>query len=223
MPVRSENEVTVCIPTLNEEESIGGVVEDVILEGYDPVVIDGGSTDQTVNIAEELGARVIEQTYEGGKGAAVVQAIDYLDSSVMVLIDGDGTYDVSDVPDLVDPIINRGVDQVIGNRFYDMKKDSMSLSHQFGNRGINLIFRVLYGENLVDILSGFRAINLASFDSGDISSREFDIETELCAYSVKNNHKVEVVGTSYYERKGSSKLSGLSDGFKILRRMMSEL
>lgn len=216
-----DDEVTVCIPTLNESESIGEVVNDIRRKGYEPLIIDGGSTDGTKGIAKEQGGVVVEQTYTGGKGAAVLEVIDNIDEGVLVLLDGDCTYEPEHIDRMVELVTQEGFQQVIGNRFSDMEEGSMSSSHLFGNKCANLAFRLIIGKYLVDILSGFRAIDLQSFNSEDIQSKGFDIETELCAYSVSRNHNIRIMDTSYYERKGESKLGEISDTMKILKRMVS--
>lgn len=217
---RTEDDVTVCIPTLNEEESIGRVVEDVQKNGYEPLVIDGGSTDDTKEIAEINGAVVVEQSYSGGKGAAVVEVMDNLGDGILVLLDGDCTYEPAHIDRIVEAVRENGFQHVIGNRFADMEEDAMSRSHIFGNKCANLSFRIIIGKYLVDVLSGFRAIDLGSFNTESIQSRGFDIESELCAYSVAKDHKIRIMDTSYYERQGESKLGEISDTLKILKRMV---
>lgn len=212
--------VRVCIPTLNEEESIGGVVSDCISNGYENVlVIDGNSTDSTVQNAEDSGAVVHMQDYDGGKGAAMREAFDVTDEDILVFLDGDGTYEPSHIDRLVKPIEDGGYDHTIGNRFASMDDEAMKISHKIGNRGINLTFRIIYREDLVDILSGFRALKRSSFEDLDIKSEGFDIETELAAKSVRNGDSVLVVPTSYYKREGTSKLSGFRDGLTIVKRL----
>lgn len=215
-----DDDVTVCIPTLNEEESIGDVVEDVRRNGYEPLVIDGGSADDTQEVAERNGAVVVEQSYSGGKGAAVVEVMDNLDDGILVLLDGDCTYEPTHIDRIVEAVRENGYQHVIGNRFANMEEDAMSKSHIFGNKCANLSFRIIIGEYLVDVLSGFRAIDLDSFNSESIQSRGFDIESELCAYSVSEGHDVKVMDTSYYKRRGESKLGEVSDTVKILKRMV---
>lgn len=216
--------VKVCVPTLNEEESISDVISDIMSAGYNNVlVIDGGSKDNTRSIAKDEGAEVHNQQYDGGKGAAMREAFDITDEDILVFIDGDNTYNADDIDKLVNPVKDGEFGHVIGNRFADMDEDAMKLSHKFGNRTINIVFRILYREKLVDILSGFRAISRDAYNSMGIESSGFDIETELCAKSVKNNIKTLVVSTSYYERNGESNLQGFSDGMLILKRMLSSL
>lgn len=216
--------VKICIPTLDEEESISDVISDIISVGYDNIlVIDGGSEDNTKPIAKDQGAEVHDQQYEGGKGAAMREAFDITDEDILVFIDGDSTYNADDISKLVSPIKDGKYGHTIGNRFADMHDTAMKLSHRIGNRAINIIFRILYREKFVDVLSGFRAISRDAYNSMRIESSGFDIETELCAKSAKNDIKTLVVPTSYYERNGESNLRAVSDGILILKRMLYSL
>ena len=218
------DKVCVCIPTLNEESSVEEVVYNVRESGYDNIlVIDGGSDDNTQELASKAGAEVHQQEWDGEKGAAMREAFSVTNEEVVVFLDGDGTYEPAHIDRLVSPIFEDGYDHVIGSRFADMKDDAMSPSHRIGNKGINLIFRVLYRENLHDILSGFRAVKRDAYEEMELNSTGFDIETELAALSVKRGHSVLVTPTSYYDRKGESKLEGFSDGFKIVKRMVKSL
>ncbi|MDY6764124.1 MAG: glycosyltransferase, partial [Halobacteria archaeon] len=109
------DDVCVLIPTLNEEATIGGVIEGFQNQGYDNIlVIDGGSDDKTQEIAREKGARVVEQS-GSGKGQAVQEALGMVNSPYIVMIDGDGTYLPEEVDKLLEPL-ERGYDHVLGNR-----------------------------------------------------------------------------------------------------------
>lgn len=214
--------VTVCVPTLNEEESIGKVVSDILSAGYDNIlVIDGGSEDATRQEAQKAGANVHIQEFDGGKGAAMREAFEITDSEILVFIDGDDTYEPDDIDKLVKPIQNGEYEHVIGNRFANMDDGAMKLSHKIGNRTINQVFRLVFRDRLIDILSGFRAISREAYESMDIQSSGFDIETELCAKSIRNDIDVLVIPTSYYQRKGNSNLQGFSDGILIIKRIIS--
>lgn len=97
-------DVTILVPTKNEEEAIGWVIEEFQKLGYyNILVIDGHSTDRTREIAKEKGAKVVLQSGRG-KGQAVAEALKMIESEVVVMIDGDGTYDPKDVEKLLEPI-----------------------------------------------------------------------------------------------------------------------
>lgn len=211
--------VKVCVPTLNEEESIGDVIDNIRDVGYEPLVIDGGSHDKTREIAKDKMCDVKIQSRDGGKGAAMKDAFDIIEEDIIVFIDGDRTYEPNHIDRLIKPITDSDYKHVIGSRFSSMEENAMSRTHIFGNRMINLTFRILYGSYLIDILSGFRAIKKSDINDLNIKSDGFDIETELTSLCIKNNIKTTTVPTNYYNRGGYSKLSGFQDGWKIFSRM----
>lgn len=215
------NDICICIPTLNESQSIESVITEFINEGYSNIfVIDGGSTDGTRKIADEAGAKVHTQEYHGNKGSAMREAVELIDEDIIVFVDGDLTYNASDINKLITPIIKDDFDHVLASRLADLQKESMSKLHIFGNNIINTLFFILYKKNVQDLLTGYRAIKKDSFKELNLNSKGFDIETELTAKSILNNHKIKTVPSTYYKRKGNSELNSFKDGFKIIKRMI---
>lgn len=215
-----DSDICVCIPTLNEEEAIGNVIQKFYDEGYENIlVIDGGSDDDTVRIAKEYGVDIHLQTFDGDKGSAIQEAIEVIDSSIIVFVDGDDTYEPRDINKLVTAIEN-GADHAIANRFANLNSGSMSKLHQFGNKFLNTTFYMLYRENVKDLLTGYRAIRKESIMELDIESQGFEIETEITAKSVLKNHTIEIVPSSYYQRRGESKLQSYTDGVNIFKKIV---
>lgn len=211
-----KDRVWIVIPTLNEEETIGWVIDEFKRQGYaNLLVIDGHSTDRTVEVARERGAKVILQ--EGfGKGDAVRQALRMVDGDAIVLIDGDGTYLPSEVEKLLEPIRKGYADHVIGNRFAKDTKGAISKLNMIGNKILNRLFGVGYGVWLNDILSGYRALRVDAARRLDLGKSGFEIEAEMTIESVKKELRVMEVPVSYVARRGSdSKLRPLRDGTKI--------
>lgn len=214
----NNEDTRICIPTLNEESGIAEVISAFQDVGYRRItVIDGGSTDGTKEAADKQGAEVIPQQGDG-KGAAVKQVFDHTSEEIIVLVDGDATYTASDTDRIVQPIREGNCDHVLANRFGNMKQGAMSRLHRFGNRMINQFFSVLFGQNVVDVLTGFRAIRRSSYEELKLESNGFDIEVEMTAGSVKAGQTVCTVPTSYKPRNGDSNLNPVTDGIKILYR-----
>jgi len=207
--------VTIVIPTLNEEESIGEVVERFRKLGYDDIlVIDGNSTDRTREIAKEKGARVVVQSGKG-KGQAIVEAFQIVNSDVLVLIDGDGTYLPEDVEKLLEPIRRGVADHVIGNRLVNFERGAFTRLNLVGNKILNALFRFIYGVELNDILSGYRALRKEVYKSVDLKKHGFEIETELTVETLAKGFRIVEVPIHYRRRVGKTKLNPLKDGFKI--------
>jgi glycosyltransferase (TIGR04182 family) len=216
MPDRAD--VCVLLPTLNEAETIGDVVDGFRAEGFENVlVVDGDSSDGTRSIAEEHGARVMTQTGTG-KGQAVREALAAIDAPYVLMADGDGTYRPADAEAMLEPIFEGRAEHVIGNRFADMESGAMTRLNAIGNRLINRLFAGIYGRGLKDILSGYRAFTRRSFERLGLESDGFGIETELAVKCVRQGIKTEVVPITYESRPGGSEtnLNPFRDGGRIV-------
>lgn len=207
------DDVCVLIPTLNEAETVGDVIQGFKDEGFtNLLVIDGGSTDDTGRVAEDAGARVVQQTGEG-KGQAVQEALGLIDSPVVVMIDGDGTYLPEEVDRLLDPI-ERGYDHVIGDRLGN--REAFSLLNYAGNRFFNRAFRLAHGRDLSDILTGYRAFTRESIERLHLEEKGFGIETEMTVEALKHDQRMLSVPITYRSREGSdTKLNPFRDGARI--------
>jgi len=206
-------DVCILIPTLNEEETIGEVISSFKRQGFDNIlIIDGDSTDSTREIAKRAGARVVIQQGKG-KGAAVRQAFELIDSDIIVMIDGDGTYLPSEVQRLIEPIERGEAEHVIGNRF--AYGGAFAVLHRLGNWFLNKIFSIGYGLELQDILSGYRAFTKEAVKKMTLRKEGFEIEAEMTVESVKRGIKLKEVPISYRKRRGKSKLNFFRDGMRI--------
>lgn len=212
------DEVCVLIPTYNEAEAVGDVIERFLAVGYENIlVIDGGSTDGTQSIAADAGARVVEQSGEG-KGQAVREAVDMIEARFVLMVDGDATYRPEQADRLVEPLQTGAAEHVIGDRFADMQPGAMTHLNQTGNRIINHVFSFVHGRALQDILSGYRAFTTDSFTRLSLTAEGFGIETELAVECVRHDIKTTVVPVTYESRpKGSeTNLRPFRDGGDIL-------
>lgn len=207
--------ITVIIPTLNEEKTIGEVIDRFKRIGYnDILVIDGNSTDKTREIAREKGAKVVVQSGKG-KGQAIAEAFEIVESDVVVLIDGDGTYLPEEVDKLLKPILTNKAEHVIGNRFANYEKDAFTRLNLIGNKIINFLFRICYGVEVHDILSGYRALTREVYKNVELKKHGFEIETELTVETLAKGFRIAEVPITYKKRKGRTKLKPIRDGIKI--------
>jgi dolichol-phosphate mannosyltransferase len=213
----NKDQVCVLIPTLNEEPTIGDLVQQFFSLGYtDILVIDGKSSDRTREKALAAGARVEVQTGKG-KGNAFIQALSLINKPYVVLLDGDGTYAPEDAASLLNPLV-MGYDQSIGNRLIQDNFASFHRLNLTGNHILNWLFKVAHGKYLYDILSGYRAFTLSSLKRMHLYEEGFGIETEVSSEAVKNNDRIAVIPVKYGVRVGSvTKLDPIHDGFKIGR------
>ncbi len=207
-------DVCVLLPTLNESATIVEVIQDYQEAGFDNIlVVDGGSADDTRDLAYEAGARVITQSGTG-KGQAIREAVEQIDAEYVLMADADMTYRAQDAEQMLEPLIVGGFGHVIGNRFANMEAGAMTRLNQFGNKLINRGFQFIHGENYRDILSGYRAFRTDSFAQLTLSADGFGIETEMAVECAKNDIKTEVVPITYRPRPdgSSTNLHPIKDG-----------
>jgi len=188
------------------------------------LVVDGRSTDRTLEIAKNLGAEIALQ--DGfGKGDAIAKAIKLIDSAVdyIVLTDADYTYPAQYVPEMIRILENNPeVGMVCGNRFNgyeDMK--SLNTVFYLGNRLIAFTHNLLNGITLADPLTGLRVIRAGIFRNWKVKSKGFDIEVELNHHVEREGFSIVEVPIKYRERLGEKKL-GVKNGAEILKRIILE-
>jgi len=217
-------DLAIVIPTLNEEKGLESTINSIkkSLDGkysYVIVVVDGLSTDRTVDVAKSMNALVIKQRRRG-YGDALQVGFHFVDtrlnSSITVMLDADGTYEPKDIPKMVE-LINKGeADFVIGNRFANMDKKAMTTTNKIGNKILSSIARKAIGIGVSDSQCGLRAFRSDLANIFYTSSIGMPFATEMLVATKTYQISVKEIPTSYYERIGETKLTPLSDGSKIL-------
>jgi dolichol-phosphate mannosyltransferase len=216
----------VIIAALNEEEGIGLTVAELMdtIEGSCILVVDGRSTDRTVEVAKNLGAAILLQ--DGlGKGDAIAKAVTQIDPAVdyVVLTDADYTYPAAYIPAMI-RILEKSseVGMVCGNRFsgYEEKTASSSIFY-VGNRFIAFAHNLLNGVTLTDPLTGLRVVRAGILRNWKVQSKGFDVEVELNHHVEREGFGIVEVPINYRERLGQKKL-GVKNGAEIFKRIMLE-
>jgi glycosyltransferase involved in cell wall biosynthesis len=210
--------VAVLLPCLNEAAAIGDVLAEFgkALPDADIYVIDNGSEDATAAIAEANGAQVIHEP-KPGKGNAVRRAFAAVEADVYLLADGDGTYDASRAPQLIDKLLTQRLDMVVGMRSR-ASADAYPWGHVYGNRLFNAILKRFFGSTFEDVLSGYRVFSRRYVRSFPALSHGFEIETEMAVHAILLRMPTAEIATDYGNRIAGtrSKLSTFSDGIRIL-------
>lgn len=217
------DDVCALVPTYNEANTVGDVVDGLRASGVEDVlVVDGDSSDGTAEIAREHGARVVQQSGDG-KGQAVQEGVEHTDAEYVLMLDGDDTNPPEQADRMLEPLIGGEADHVIGDRFGDMKDGAMPKLNQAGNRLINRVFARIHGENFRDILSGYRAFTRKSFQRMSLTAEGFGIETEMAVECARRDVPTEVVPTTYRARPDGSEsnLDPVSDGGRIVYMLYS--
>lgn len=211
MPV-SKDDITVVLPTLNEEKAIGQIICELKRSGYHNIlVVDGYSTDATTKVAESNGGRIISQ-HSRGKCGAIETAIENVETPYMLIMDGDCTYDPKDIEKFF--VHAEKYDQIIGVRTNGRR--NIPKLNQFGNWLLTKTFNVLMGTKLSDVCSGMYLIKTDVARELELNTNGFDVEAEIAAQTATRG-KVTEVPIDYRKRVGYQKLSAWRHGFQIIR------
>ena len=220
--------IFIMLPTLDEEMALGDVYsripfEELKVQGYETkvVIVDGGSKDNTVNIAEDLGCLVIKQ-WGRGKGAGIRQAfkkfLEYEDD-ILVMLDSDGTYFPEEIPHLVSSLPKSGI--VIGDRLNgNLEREAMTSTNWIGNHLLTWFAVALHGIPINDLCSGFWVFSKDAIKRLKLNSMRFEIEAEMYTSCVNQNIPIRQVPISYSKRVGDAKLGSIKDGTSIARKLI---
>lgn len=215
----------ILIPCYNESKTIGKVVSDFkkVMPHADIYVYDNNSTDGTDEIAKSAGA-IVRYEYQQGKGNVVKSMFREISADCYIMVDGDDTYPAETATEIEKLILNGEADMVIGDRLSSTYfEENDRLFHNTGNRVVRKFINMFFSCDLNDIMTGMRGFSYNFVKSFPISSKEFEIETEMSVFALINNFKIKEIPVEYRDRiEGSeSKLNTYSDGLKVLRMIFS--
>jgi dolichol-phosphate mannosyltransferase len=205
------DQVTVVIPTLNEQEAIGPLLDEIKTAGYEKILVaDGYSNDRTVEIAKAKGAIVVGQ-HGKGKSGAVLVARDVVDTPYFLLMDGDYSYDPQDIDRFV---AHAGVyDHIIG--FRPKASPNMSKLHRLGNWVLTEEFNILMGANIPDVACGMYFMRTQKAKELLLHRHGFEVDQDIAAQMLVDG-KVTFVPINYRARLGKAKAPTWRQGFRAL-------
>lgn len=208
--------ITILIPCYNEENSILEVINMVksVDLGYpkEIIVVDDGSEDSSVEkVRTQTGVKLLLHEKNQGKGKAIQTGLKHATGDIVVIQDADLEYFPKDIPLLLAPLIKGEADVVYGSRFLG-KPEGMSFSHNIGNRVLSWATRILYGNSITDMMTGYKAFFRTDLEGVSLESRGFEFEPEITVKLLKKGKKITEVPISYsYRKKGKAKI-GWKDG-----------
>jgi dolichol-phosphate mannosyltransferase len=212
--------VAVVIPTLNEERAIGSVIEgipvsDLLKDGFEttPYVVDGHSTDATLEIATRKGAHIIFD--EGkGKGAAVCAAFEVVDADYVSMVDGDDTYPISVATEMLRLLQTNDV--VVGSRLKGrIEPGAMTRVNTVGNTLLTVFARLLFYAKISDLCTGLWGFRSDAIRRLELEACGFEIEADMLGECARKGLRIAEIPITYRAREDQPKLSSLRDGVKI--------
>jgi glycosyltransferase involved in cell wall biosynthesis len=210
--------IAVLVPCCNEEKTIAAVVRDFrkVLPGATIYVYDNNSVDHTREEALGAGAILRREPLQG-KGWVVRKMFADIEADYYVLVDGDGTYDATIIPSMIEVVREENLAMLVGRRVHE-SEEAYRPGHVLGNKLLTASVAWLFGRSFTDILSGYRVFSRAFVKSFPVSSSGFEIETELTVHALTLGLPISEVATVYRERPAgsTSKLNTYRDGVRIL-------
>lgn len=215
----------ILIPCYNEAMTIEKVIFDFkkAMPDADIYVYDNNSTDNSFELAKNAGA-IVKKEYKQGKGNVVRSMFRDIEADCYIMVDGDNTYPAEAGPEIEELILSGKADMVIGDRlsstyFEENKRRFHGSGNKFVRKFINIVFR----SDLSDIMTGMRGFSWEFVKSFPVSSKEFEIETEMTIFALNHNFSIEEIAIDYKDRiEGSeSKLNTYSDGFKVIKLLFA--
>lgn len=213
----------IVIPAYNEEKKIGKVIRDVKKKYKNIIVVDDCSSDNTYKIALKENIFVLRHVINRGQGASLVTGIEYAlkkKADIIVTFDADGQFLVNEIKQVIDPVLNKKADIVLGSRFMGKARNIPLLKEIVLRIGIFVVY-FLYGIKVSDSQSGFRAMNVKTAKKINITSDRMEHAADFFSEIMRNKLKykevpITVIYDEYSLNKGQSWTKSLDLGLKML-------
>jgi len=220
--------IVILLPCHNEAIALPKVISSfkTVLPNAKIIVFDNASTDNTAAVAQQHNIPVI-YVPQKGKGHVIRRMLADIDADIYVLVDADATYDAYSAPLMINTLIEKNLDMVIGKRTTISAQENSAYrrGHKFGNKLFNFLVKKIFGDVFDDIFSGYRVFTRRFAKSFPALTHGFDIETEISIHCLNLHIPTLEIETPYRDRPDGSfsKLNSYRDGFKILYRIVSML
>lgn len=203
-PVAGDVRIAAVICAKNEERSIAAVVRGARAHVQEVLVLDGHSSDATVEAAAAAGATVHLDPGRG-KGSAVRRSLELTDADIVVFLDADGSHDPDDIRRLLQPLLAGELDLCVGSRFTGGSEElSISLGQlirTIGNISMNIVINKRWGTRLTDTLNGFRAVRRRLALDAGLTEDRHTIEQEMVMKMLRRGFRVGNTPTHEFARR----------------------
>ena len=213
-----KNNIEILIPTLNEEGNIEKVIDELKIEGYKNItLLDGNSTDQTVEIAKNKGCRIIlDNANTSGFGGSLINGLNNLQHEYFCIFDGDNSFNPKAILEMLNKISN-GADFVFGTRYLDgNKSEDDTFITKLGNFFFTKLVRLLFKINTTDLLFLYVVGKRENVSKLDLKQQDFRFCTEFMIKCYRDFNCKEVLSKERKRYLGVSKVNKIFDGMKLL-------
>ncbi len=219
-----EATVTVVVPAMNEAENLRVFLPKLKGMGYEVLLVDGNSKDNTIQVAKEImpTIKVVQQRGKG-KGAALRTGFEAATGDIIVMIDADCSMDPAEIPAFVGAL-KAGADFAKGSRFIQGGGTvDMEFYRKAGNWGLMMLVRILYGGTYSDLCYGYNAFWKSVLPKLQLEGDGFEIETEMNIRALKADLRIFEIPSFEAERiYGVSNLNTIKDGWRVLMKILTE-
>tara|TARA_Y100000996_G_scaffold311953_1_gene248257 strand:- start:6 stop:671 length:666 start_codon:yes stop_codon:yes gene_type:complete len=215
--------VAIIILTLNEIDGVRVILPKIKKEWADEiVVIDGGSTDGTIEECKKMGFQVINQKNKG-HGGGILTGVEYTKSDIIIIFGPDGNHEPDEILQLIEKM-NEGYDQVIISRFGKESENlDAGLIDGFGNKMFTFVANVIFGGNMTDTLNESRSITRKAFEELKFDAMQLDSTFQMSIRGMKRKQKmIEIVGNEGRRIGGKRKMKPFQTGCRLVKRILVE-
>ncbi len=215
--------ICVIIPTYNESRAIGELIERVRRQGLEAIIVDDGSTDDTVKIAQSGGAKVLVSERNMGKGASLIKGYNYALAQgfdAVISMDGDGQHSPSDIAAFVRKAQDSSAGLIVGNRMGSAK--GMPLLRVATNHFMSKLISLIVKQRVPDTQCGFRLAKKELLEKIDLSTSKYETESEILIRAARLGFKIESIPVETIYAGEKSQIHPLVDSLRFLRFLARE-
>jgi dolichol-phosphate mannosyltransferase len=218
--------ISCIIPTKNEEATIKDVISGAKKYCDEIIVVDGMSSDRTTEVARLAGAIVVSD-HGRGKGDAMKTGAEVATGEILVFLDGDGSHNTEDIPELIKPLKDGVADIVIGSRIRGGSDEAfLNLENVFRMLGgffLSYLIKKMWKMEITDCLCGFKAIKKEKFISLNLERDDFVIEEEIIIKLLKNKGRITEIASHEFSRQGGISKLKTHEGWKFILYFLKSL